>query len=92
MFLLSHLELADSVPGLPPLTVAGCGVPLVALARASYLRQRTLRILWQEMPGDVERERLLALVCTRREAHWWCRPDGQALLVCVRALVIFPQP
>lgn len=90
MPMLSQLELAERMPRLPPLSVAGCGVPLVALARARYLRQRTLEILWQEMLGDDERERLLALVCTRPDAHWWCQPNGQTLLMCVRALLMPP--
>jgi hypothetical protein len=91
MFLLSNRELADIVRHLPPLTATGSGVPLVALARARYLRQRTLEILWQETAGESEREHVLALICARREAHWWCRPDLHSLLAFVRSRPGCPQ-
>jgi hypothetical protein len=92
MPLLSDMELTDRAHQLPPLAITGYGAPLVALARARYLRQRALEILWQETPGDGERARLLALVCARREVHWWCRPDVAVLLVCLRPLLVSPQP
>jgi hypothetical protein len=56
---------------LPPLSAPGGGVPLVALARARYLRTRTLEVLWQQEPKAEDRARLLALASDHQEAHWW---------------------
>jgi hypothetical protein len=77
-------ELAALQRLLPPLTTTGCVVPLVALARATYLRQRALDILWREAQEAGERERLLALLCARTAVHWWCRPALAPLLALLR--------
>ncbi len=56
---------------LPPLSASRCGVPLAALARARYLRSRTLEVLWQQEPKAEDRARLLTLASEHQEAHWW---------------------
>lgn len=83
MSALKSTELAGVIRQLPPLATTGCSVPLVALARATYLRQRVLAILWQQAPAGA-RARLLALVCAQNEARWWCRPTAEPLLLCLR--------